>query len=243
MSLLSHLAELRKRVIICVVAVTVGAGVGFALWDVVLRTATEPYCEAQSQRPVTPVGAGIATCQLVITSPIELLTTRLEISAYIGMFLASPVLLWQVWRFVTPGLDKREKRYAIPFILISIALFVFGALVAWFTFPRAIEFFLAVGGEEIATLFNPGPYLELIFLMMAAFGFVFETPLLLVFLQMAGVVSSRRLRNWRRQAIVVNFALAALITPSGDPYSLLAMSIPMCVFYEIAIIIGRVLRK
>jgi sec-independent protein translocase protein TatC len=242
MSLWDHLAELRTRLIISVAAIAVGAVVGFFLWDWVLNVATHPYCVAQAKRDVHGIGGG-SSCALYISSPLELFTTRLTIGAYIGVFLASPVVLWQLWRFITPGLNKNEKRYAIPFVLSSLILFILGAAIAWYTFPRAIAFLLAVGGEHVQTLFNPGPYLKLIFLMMLTFGAVFEIPLLLVFLELAGIVSSRKLRDWRRPAIVINFAVAAIATPSQDPYSMCAMAIPMCIFYELAIIVGRILKK
>lgn len=242
MTLWGHLAELRSRLITCIIAVVIGAIVGFVCWNWVLDVATDPYCAAQRERGVSEV-VGESPCQLYISSPLEMLTTRLTISGFIGLFLASPIVLWQIWRFVTPGLHRSEKRYAVPFVLTSIVLFAFGASVAWLVFPKAIAFFLAVGGEHVMTLFNPGPYLKLIFMMMALFGLVFEIPLLLVFLQLAGVVTSSRLRAWRRQAIVANFVIAAIATPSGDPYSLLAMAIPMCLFYEMSILIGRLMKR
>lgn len=242
MPLVGHLAELRKRLIICVVAVIVGAIGGFFLWDLILDTATGPYCSAQADRGVREVAGG-SSCQLYISNPLELLTTRLSISGYVGLIFAAPILLWNIWRFVTPGLKKNEKRYAVPFVSASVALFAMGAALAWYTFPQAMKFFLSVGGDHVLTLFNPGPYLKLIFMMMLVFGLVFEFPLLLIFLQMAGVLTSKQLRRWRRAAIVANFAAAAVITPSGDPYSLAAMALPMCIFYEIAIIIGRILKK
>lgn len=242
MPLLGHLAELRRRLIICIGAVSIGAVIGFLMWNPVLDIATEPYCKAQLERGVEQIAGGSA-CQLYISNPVELLTTRLTVSGYLGLIFALPIVLWNVWRFVTPGLSRSEKRYAIPFVVSSIALFALGGTVAWLTFPQAMSFFLQVGGDHVLTLFNPSPYLKLIFLMILVFGIVFEFPLLLVFLQLAGAISSRQLRNWRRYAIVSNFGVAAVITPSGDPYSLVMLAIPMCIFYEAAILIGRLLKK
>lgn len=242
MPLLEHLRELRKRIVICLVAVAAGAVVGFFCWNWLLDVATEPYCNAQAARGVDTV-AGESPCQLYISDPLSLVTTRLSISGYLGIFLASPIILWQLWRFITPGLEKKEKRYAIPFVTCSVILFLSGALIAWFTFPKAIAFFLAVGGDHIQTLFNPAPYLRMILVLMLVFGIAFEIPLLLVFLQLAGVLSSRTLRNYRRHAIVANFVIAAVGTPSQDPYSLIMLAIPMCILYEVAIIVGRVAHK
>jgi sec-independent protein translocase protein TatC len=243
MSLADHLGELRRRLIISVAAVGLGALVGFFLWNWVLDVATQPYCDAQAARGAHGL-PGSSACTLYFTNgPLELFTTRLTIAGYLGFFFASPVVLWQLWRFITPGLHPKEKRYAVPFVTASVGLFLLGAWVAWMTFPRAISFFLSVGGDHVLTLFGPGPYLKLIALMMLVFGLAFEIPLILVFLQLARVVSSARLRRWRRQAIVANFAIAAIATPSQDPYSMCTMAIPMCIFYEVAIIVGRVMKR
>lgn len=242
MSFLGHLGELRNRLIISILALLVGSTVGFTMWDWVLKIATAPYCDAQAARNSAQLAEGTA-CQLYITDPLQLLTTRLSVSGYLGVFFASPVILWQLWRFVTPGLHRNEKRYAVPFVAASLLLFLLGAWVAWLTFPKALQFFLSVGGDNIATLFNPAPYLKLIFLMMIISGAVFELPVLLVFLELVGVVKSRQLRDWRRYAICINFVVAAVATPSQDPYSLFAMALPMCIFYEISILIGRLLKK
>jgi sec-independent protein translocase protein TatC len=241
MTFFDHLTELRNRLIISLLAVAIGAAVGWALWNWVLHVSTQPYCDAQRARGALAAD-GSAACKLYITSPMELLTTRLSVSGYIGIMLASPVILWQLWRFITPGLNRNEKKYAIPFVMSSVVLFALGALMAWLTFPKALSFFLSSGGD-VETLFNPTPYLKLIFLMMLISGIVFELPLLLVFLELVGVVKSRQLRSWRRYAICLNFVVAAIATPSQDPYSLFAMAIPMCIFYEIAILIGRLLKK
>lgn len=241
MSLVSHLAELRMRLIICSIALLITSGGAFFLWDWVLATATEPYCRAQALRNNVPVDA--ADCQLYITNPIELFTTRLTVSLCLGAIFALPVLAFQLWRFITPGLNPKEKRYAVPFVASSVLLFCLGAALAWVTIPKALQFFLAVGGSQIETLFNPTPYLKLIFLMMLLFGLAFETPLLLVFLQLANIVTSKQLRSVRRYAIVANSVIAAVATPSQDPYSMLAMFIPLCIFYELAILVGRAFKR
>jgi len=201
------------------------------LYNHILKLLIAPYRDVTHRR------------SLLITDPLEGFATRLKISAYGGMFLASPVVLWELWRFITPGLHKREKRYAVPFILSSILLFLLGGAVAMLTFRPALRFLVGVGGSNLTTFFTPSKYLSLVVLMIVAFGIAFEFPIVLVFLELAGVLPSARLRKWRRPAIVVIVTVAAVITPSQDPYSLFAMAIPMYVFYEAAIIIGRVLKK
>lgn len=234
MSLVEHLTELRRRLVISAIAVALGGVVAFILYNHILNFLIHPYCS---------VGHKHTPCTLFIQDPLEGFATRLKVAGYVGLFLASPVVLFQMWRFVTPGLHPKEKKYAVPFVLSSIVLFIFGAVIAMLTFPQALHFLIAVGGPNLATIFSPSKYLNLILLMIVAFGVAFEFPVLLVFLELAGVLSTARLKKWRRPAIVIIFIIAAVITPSQDPYSLFAMAIPMCLFYEAAILIGRLLKK
>jgi sec-independent protein translocase protein TatC len=162
-----------------------------------------------------------------------------KISVYGGLFLASPVLLWELWRFITPGLNPKEKRYAIPFIAASIGLFALGGAVAYVTFPHALQFLDSVGGPSLTQILNPVSYLNLIVALITIFGLAFEFPVLLVSLELAGVVTPRQLSSWRRWAIIVIVVFAGVITPSSDPFSMLALAVPMYVFYEASIIIGK----
>jgi len=238
MTLVEHLAELRNRIFKAALAIALGAIVGFLLYHRALDVLVEPYCEVK--RGADPD----ASCRLVVTDPLESFSIRLKLSAYIGLVLASPVVLWQLWRFITPGLYPRERRYAVPFVLSSVVLFVAGALLAVQTFPKTLEFFAAFGGEELELLYTPGKYLGLVTMMMLVFGIAFEFPVVLTFLQIAGVLSWRRLVSWRRYAIVLIFVVGAVITPSGDPITLLALGIPVVLLYEVSILLGRfVIRK
>jgi len=231
MSLVEHLTELRRRLIISAAALLVGGIIAFILYNRILSVLIGPYTDITHKK------------RLLITDPLEGFATRLKIAGWGGLTLASPVVLWQLWRFITPGLHKKEKRYAVPFIVASIVLFLMGAAVAMLTFKPALKFLIGVGGTDLDPMFTPSKYLSLITLMILAFGIAFEFPILLVFLELAGVVPSKKLRKWRRPAIVVIVTVAAVITPSQDPYSLFAMAIPMYVFYEAAIVVGRVLKK
>jgi len=231
MPLVAHLTELRHRLIVSVIALAVGAMVGFALYNHILNVLITPY------REVTGKG------QFVFFDPLEAFATRLKVAAWSGAFLASPVVLWQLWRFITPGLHKSEKRFAVPFIVASILLFLLGGVVAMVTFKPALSFLIGVGGSNLTPLFSASKYLSLVMLMIVAFGVAFEFPILLVFLELAGVVSSAKLRKWRRPALVIIVIAAAVITPSQDPYSLFAMALPMYVFYEGSILVGRLLKK
>lgn len=230
MSLTEHLEELRGRLMKSIAAIFVGAIVCWILYPEIYDFLIEPFCE------IVPPNE----CRLVITDPTQGLATRMRVAGYGGVALAMPVILWQLWRFVTPGLYPRERRLAIPFVGSALFLFFLGAGLAYWTLPRALDFLITVGGD-LEPFFTPDKYIQLVAYMMLAFGIGFEFPILLVFLQMAGILSNERLRSWRRYAIVGIVVLVAVITPSGDPISLLALSVPMYLFYEAAILIGRII--
>lgn len=235
MSLLEHLTELRDRIVKVAFAVAIGAVIAWFLYPQIFDILLDPYCDLQ--------GASVDDCTLLQTEPLEGFSVRLKIAGYGGIALAMPVLLWQVWRFITPGLYSHEKKYAIPFVVSALLLFILGAGLAFYTLPKALEFLTTIGGEGIEERFRPAPYFQLITYMMLAFGVGFEFPIVLIFLQLAGVVSVENLRSVRRYAIVGIVVLVAVITPSGDPYSLAILSIPMYLFYELSIVVGLLITR
>jgi sec-independent protein translocase protein TatC len=237
MTLVEHLTELRTRLIISVVAVAVGMLAGFLLYDWIFEFLLQPY------KDIATSENALADGKLLQTDPLEGFGIRMKTSAYSGIALAMPVILWQLWRFVTPGLYPNEKRWAVPFVASALALFVLGAGLAYYTLPRALDFLVDIGGDDLVTAFAPGKYFQLITYMMLAFGIGFEFPIVLIFLQMAGILETDTLRRGRRFAIVGICILVAVITPSGDPISMLMLSVPMVIFYEIAIVIGSVITK
>lgn len=234
MTVVEHLTELRKRLMIAIGAVLVGAVIAFIFYNPILDFLKQPYCDT------LPAGR---PCSLFVQDPLEGFAIRLKVAGYGGLFLALPVVLWELWRFITPGLHPKEKRYAVPFIISSVLLFTLGAALAYVTFARALQFLQSVGGPSFEQIYSPAKYLRLVLLMFLAFGLAFLFPVVLVFLELAGVLTSARLRSWRRPAAVVILVVAAVITPSQDPWTLLAMAVPMYIFYEAAIIIGRLLKK
>ena len=234
MSVVEHLTELRKRLVISLIAIAAGAVVAFIAYDRILEFMQDPYCDV--------VGPG-EPCSFLATSVLDPFAIRLQIATYGGMILAAPVVFWQLWRFVAPGLTAKEKRYAIPFVVSSVILFAIGGYLAYLTFPRALDFLINIGGDSLDVRPTPTKYLQLVLLMILAFGLSFEFPVFLVFLQLVGALSSRQLRSWRRWAIVGIVVFAAVITPSQDPWSLFAMVAPMYVFYELAIVVGRLLKR
>jgi len=239
MTLVEHLSELRKRIVICVIAVVIGTLLGFFLYTSVLGFISHPYAVFAHKHPNEVIGGG----RLVYGGPLEGFSTRLKVAAYLGIFFASPVLLWEIWRFITPGLHKHERRYAIGFVASAIVLFSLGATVSVLVWPKALDFLISIGGGNTAVLFSPTKYVSLYVAAAAIFGVVFLFPVVLVALEVVGLVSSRKLRKIRRPAIVGIAFLACVATPSNDPYSFLAMSIPLYLFYEMAIVVGRILKK
>jgi sec-independent protein translocase protein TatC len=238
MTLVEHLAELRYRLIVCVIAVAVGMLAGFLLYHQIFDWLLAPYQDIAANNPtLDPEG------RLLQTDPLEGFSVRMKTAGYAGIAFAMPVLLWQLWRFVSPGLYSHEKRYAIPFVISALALFTTGALLAYYTLPQAFEFLVEIGGDGFVTGYTANKYFQLITYMMLAFGIGFEFPIVLIFLQMAGIIEPRTLRRGRRFAIVGICVLVAVITPSGDPISMLMLSVPMVIFYEVAIVIGSLIAK
>jgi sec-independent protein translocase protein TatC len=233
MTVFEHLGELRRRLIISIVAVVVAGVIVFIFAPDVISFLVTFYKDATKGKRDA----------LVFTGPLDAFATRLKIATYGGIVLASPVWLFQMWRFITPGLNPNEKKYAIPFILSSIVLFIMGAVVALLTLEPALDFLLDIGGADLQPLLTADKYVSLVSLMIVAFGLSFEFPVVLVFLLIARVLTTQQLRKWRRYAAVIIVAFAAIITPSQDPYSLFAMAVPMYLFYEGSIIIGRVLKR
>lgn len=233
MTLGEHLGELRRRLVVTVLAFTAAAIVSWVLYPHILSFLKHPYCDV----------TGPKHCQLYVTGPLDPLALRIKLSAYGGLFLSLPVILWELWRFITPGLHRNEKRYAVPFVCSSVVLFAGGAVVAYVVFSHALQFLGSIGGPSLKEIYNPNNYLSLMVALMTVFGLTFEFPVVLVSLELVGVVSPAKLSSWRRWAIVLIVLFAAIITPSGDPFSMLALAVPMYFFYEVSIVVGKLLKR
>jgi len=240
MTVVEHLEELRRRLLIAFIAVGLGSIVGWIIYPYFMDFIRQPFCDYVGAHPEVRPPAG---CDLVITGLIDPFIVKMKIVVYLGLAVALPVVLWQVWAFVNPGLTEGERKYAIPFVASATLLFFLGAAFAYWTLPKALNFLLGFAGAGIAPILTADRYVSFIVLVTLAFGLSFLFPVLLVFLELVGVLSSRRLRSWRRYAILFIAVFSAIITPSSDPYTMLAMMIPMYVFYEAAIIIGRLMKK
>ena len=249
MTLGEHLGELRRRLIICVIAFVVAATLAVFAYQPILNFLIRPLCTVDASTVHhNSAGASLlitsnGTCNLFVTSPLDGLSLRVKIALFGGLVLASPVILFQVWRFVTPGLKASERRYAIPFVISSFVLFLLGAATAYVTLPHALGWLKSVGGPNLQAIYDPIPYLGLILLMMTIFGLTFEFPVILVSLELARVVSpAALLRSWR-WAVIIIVVVAAVFTPSSDPFSMFALAIPLVVFYFVSIGIGKLLGR
>jgi sec-independent protein translocase protein TatC len=236
MSLVDHLTELRRRVIYSLYAVAVGAVVGWFLWDPFIDLVRQPYCDFLRTHPAQAPTSG---CTLTFLGPFDGFAVRMKSTMFIGLAVALPVVLFQLWAFIAPGLTAREKKWSIPFVLSSFVLFCCGGVLAYFVLPKSLDFLLSFAGPGIVPTLTIDRYVGFVTLLTLAFGLSFLFPVILVFLELVGVVSPQTLGTYRRYAILGISLISAIITPGTDVVSMLAMMIPMYLFYEAAIIIGR----
>jgi sec-independent protein translocase protein TatC len=182
---------------------------------------------------------------LVYTSAIEPMMVYIKVAVYGGLFLAAPWVLFQVWRFVTPVLGKRERKLAFPFVFWGTVLFYGGWVFCYYVvMPQAFPAMLSFASPgTLSPVLSLSQQLSLVMAMLLGFGIVFEVPVVIAFLAMIGLVNWRFLKKYRRHAIVVNVTLAAIITPTGDPLNLALLAVPMILFYEVGIVLARVLGK
>ena len=232
MGVLEHLTELRIRIIRSLIAVLIGAIAGWLLYPEIINFILDPYCETLG-----------TDCTLRVDEPLEGLNTRFMVSVYAGLALAVPVWLWQFWKFVSPGLHKGERRQGLLLTGSGIVLFVAGTTLAFLTLPRALDFLVSVGGTDLITEFRAKAYISFVIKMMLAFGLGFQLPIILIILQRLGILSYVTLRRQWRYAVVIIVVVVAVLTPSGDPISLLALAVPMYLLYELSILYGWIRKR
>jgi sec-independent protein translocase protein TatC len=251
MTLNQHLGELRHRLVVCVIAFVLASIVAIIAYEPILHFLIKPLCDANGNTLHAITGsngrtlpANSTSCaNLFVTSPLDGLSLRVKIAVFGGLTLASPVILFQMWRFITPGLQAREKKYAVPFVSAAFVLFLLGAATAYFTLPHALHWLQAVGGPDLQQIYDPIPYLGLVLALMALFGITFQFPVILVSLELANVVTpARLLRSWR-WAVILIVVVSGVFTPSSDPFSMLALAVPLVVFYFISIGIGKLMGR
>ncbi len=242
MTLVEHLEELRHRLIVAAVAIAIGAVVGWFLYGYVVNLLQRPYCDyvhGLSKLQQRELGG----CTLHYFGVLEPMVIKLKIVVYVGVLVALPVLMYQLWMFIMPGLTDGERKMAIPFVASSVLLFALGAAFAYLTLPRGLNFLLGFAGSTFSPILQGSQFITFVLLVALAFGISFEFPILLICLELVGVLSTAKLRKYRRYSILGIAIFAAIITPSSDPYTMLALTIPMCLFYEAAIIVGRLMKR
>ncbi|GAB3695553.1 twin-arginine translocase subunit TatC [Corynebacterium nasicanis] len=244
MSLVEHLQELRRRVIISLLALLAGTIVGFIWYQhapfgtmplgEILRG---PYCELppESRADFTRDGE----CRLLATRPFEMFMLRLKVGALAGLVLSSPVWLYQIWAFIVPGLHKKERRSTFTFVTLAVTLFVLGALIAYFIVGFALEFLMTMGTEFAVSALTGQDYYNFLLGLLLIFGVSFEVPLIIVMLNLIGVLEYQTLKEKRRMIILILFVFAAFMTPGQDPFSMVVLAACLVLLVEMAIQFAR----
>lgn len=233
MPLLDHIRELRNRILKALVAVTIGAVIGWYLFPHVWHFIEAPYCKLNIKSPVIPAH-GRNSCPLYVTGLFDSLFLHLKIAIATGVIISSPVWLYQIWAFLAPGLYSRERRWAYFFAGTSVPLFVAGGGIAYFAMTKGLRFLLLLVPKGVIPLITINTYLSYAMAMLLIFGLAFELPLVLILLNLARVLTHQRFRKWRRMIIFLVFAFAAVATPSPDPISMLLLAVPCVLLVELA---------
>ena len=229
MPLTAHLEELRKRLVRSLIAVGIAFLACFFFKEELFGIVARPLIG------VLPPGS-----HLIYTGLPEAFFTYIKVSFYAGLFVASPFVLYQIWKFISPGLYPRERKFVAPFVATSTLLFVGGVCFGYFlVLPAAYRFFLEFSTDFLKPMLSMQEYLSLTLKLLLAFGIIFEIPVFLFFMTKIGLVTPRKLARMRRYAIVVCFVVAAIITPTPDAFTQCMMAIPMIILYEAGIVVSR----
>ncbi|CUU58280.1 sec-independent protein translocase protein TatC [Parafrankia irregularis] len=239
MPLTEHLRELRNRLAKALLAFGVASIICFIWEPNIFQWLIDPYCSLPADKR-GDFGGADGSCNLYFFGILDAFTIRLKISMLSGAVFSAPIWLYQLWSFITPGLHRNERRWSLTFVLASLVLFAAGGFFAYITLQTGLKLLLGFGGDGLVSVLDGSKYLSYVFAMLLVFGLSFEVPLLITMLNLAGLVTTAKLRSWRRAEIFLVFVFAAVVTPSQDPFTMLALGLPMIFLYEVALIIGWV---
>lgn len=235
MPLADHLRELRDRLAISILALLVGTILGFVVHNWVLHQMTGPICNISSLHGVGARTSGCPNGVLVVDGPLGGLSLSFDVSMMLGAIVSSPVWSYQLWAFLAPGLYKKERKYGLSFVGAAVPLFIGGAAIAYWVFPKAIRILLSFVPPGMAQMIQGADFLSFFIRMVLVFGLSFEIPLLLVALNFIGVLSAAKLRSWWRPIVFIIFVFAAVATPTGDPLTMTVLAVPICLLFFIAL--------
>ncbi|NVI89247.1 twin-arginine translocase subunit TatC [Actinomadura sp. BRA 177] len=233
MPLMDHLRELRNRLIKAILAFVVGAIVGWLLFDPVWDFLKQPYCSLPQSHVIDK-----DECSLFVNGIFSSFFLKLKISCIIGAVISAPVWLYQIWGFVAPGLYGRERRWTYVFLAAAVPLFFVGTALAYVTVDKGLAIFLGFVADDVKPLITVDSYLGYVLTMLLVFGLTFELPLFVVVLNLAGVLSSKRIRRFQRMILFGIFVFAAVATPSADPFTMLALALPTVALFEVAALLA-----
>ena len=250
MSFFEHLGELRKKIVVSLVAVCVTFVVCFSYSEYILKFLMFPlrYNLAFSVRKMylyfVPADK-LQNTKLVFLAPAEGFWMNMKIAFVAGLILALPVIFQQLWSFISPGLHHKEKKYVVPFVFIATGLFLVGVAFCFFiVLPFAMSFLLTYKvGDFMMPMLSVGQYTDFCLKFLLAFGIVFELPIFIVFFTRIGLVTPQTLAKHRRYAVLIAFIVAAIITPTPDAFNQTLMALPMVLLYEVGIIAAKILVK
>ena len=233
LTLMEHLEELRRVVLISMVAWAVATGVAFAFNHQIIGILERPLHLALSHTH-SPFGQHV-----VVTSPIEGLSIPFKVAAAGGIVLSLPITVWQIWTFVSPGLRRTERSLAFPFIFGTLFFFALGGVFAYFILPVGLSFLATFLGSNAVYLPDLNAYLTFLALVVLIFGVTFEMPVVLCTLGAVGILSSAKLRQWRKAAYFVIVGVSLIVTPGADPFTPTFLSVALIVLYEFSILVIR----